>query len=151
MDQGNLNEVIFLDLKKAFESTDHDILLMKMKLYGLTEHFLKWFRSYLTNRILVCKVDHMQPKQTSIKYRVPQGSILELLLFLFMLMISQTALHALPQVCLLKIKNLSTRRKSITEIEDKLYTDLENVRQWLMANKLTLSKDKTGYMVIGSR
>ena len=47
MDQGYLNVVIFLDLKKAFDSIDHNILLMKMKLNGLT----KWFRSYLTNRI----------------------------------------------------------------------------------------------------
>ena len=81
MDQGYLNEVIFLDLKKAFDSTDHNILLMKMKLYGLIEHSLKWFRSCLTNRIQVCKIDHIQSKQTSIKYGVPQGSTLGLLLF----------------------------------------------------------------------
>ena len=38
---------------------------------------------------------------------------------------------------------LSTRGKSIIEVEDKLNTDLENVHQWLMANKLLLNKDKT--------
>ena len=37
------------------------------------------------------------------------------------------------------------------EVEDKLNTDLENVHQWLMTNKLTLNKDKTEYMVIGSK
>ena len=84
MDQGYLNGVIFLDLKKAFDSIDHNILWMKMKLYGLTEHSLKWFRSCLTNRIQVCKVDHVQSKQTSIKYGVPQGSTLGLSLFFYL-------------------------------------------------------------------
>ena len=95
MDQGYLNGVIFLDLKKAFDSIDHNILLMKMKLYGLTEFSLKWFRSCLANRIQVCKVDHVQSKQTSIKFGVHQGSTLGLLLFLFMLIIWQITLHAL--------------------------------------------------------
>ena len=81
MDQGYLNGVIFLDLKKSFDSIDHNILLMKMKLYGLTEHSSKWFRSCLTNRIHVCKVDDVHSKQTSIKYGVPQGSTLGLFLF----------------------------------------------------------------------
>ena len=46
---------------------------------------------------------------------------------------------------------VSTRSKSLIEIEDKLNTDLENVHQWLMVNKVTLNKDKTEYMVIGLR
>ena len=46
---------------------------------------------------------------------------------------------------------VSTRCKSVIEVEDKLNTDLENVCQWLMANKFTLNKYKTEYMVIGSR
>ena len=43
-----------------------------------------------------------------------------------------------------------TRGKSIIEVKNKLNTNLENVHQWLMANKLTLNKDKTEYVVIGS-
>ena len=46
---------------------------------------------------------------------------------------------------------VSTRSKSVIEVEDKSNTDLENVHQWLMANKFTLNKDKTEHMVIGSR
>ena len=46
---------------------------------------------------------------------------------------------------------VSTRDKSITEVEDELNTDLENVHQWLMANMLPLNKDKTEYMITGSR
>ena len=46
---------------------------------------------------------------------------------------------------------VSTRGKSGIEVEDKLNTDLGNLQQWLMANKLTLIKVKTEYMIIGSR
>ena len=62
MDKGYLNGVLFLDLKKAFDCVDHDILLKKMHVYGIQEQALKWFRSYLTDRTQMCKI-----KQTTSK------------------------------------------------------------------------------------
>ena len=53
MDHGCLNGVLFLDLKKAFDCVDHDILLMKMYTYGIQDQALKWFRSYLTGRVQI--------------------------------------------------------------------------------------------------
>ena len=47
IDHGNVNAVVFLDFKKAFDTVDHDILLSKMNLYGLQGIALDWFRSYL--------------------------------------------------------------------------------------------------------
>ena len=49
-DRGNVNAVVFLDLKKAFDTVDQDILLSKMNLEGIQGIALDWFRSYLTNR-----------------------------------------------------------------------------------------------------
>ena len=45
IDRGNVNAVVFLDLKKAFDTADHDILLSKMNLYGIQGIALDWFRS----------------------------------------------------------------------------------------------------------
>ena len=50
IDRGNVNAVFFLDLKKAFDTVDHDILSSKMNLYRIQGIALDWFRSYLTNR-----------------------------------------------------------------------------------------------------
>lgn len=45
MDKGSLNGVIFLDLKKAFDCVDHDVLVKKMYYYGVRGHTLTWFQS----------------------------------------------------------------------------------------------------------
>jgi len=45
IDRGYVNAVVFLDLKKAFDTVDHDILLSKMNFYGIQETALDWFKS----------------------------------------------------------------------------------------------------------
>jgi hypothetical protein len=47
--------------------------------------------------------------------------------------------------------NFSTNGKTNDELQERINVDLENVHQWLLGNKLTLNKDKTEYMIIGSR
>ena len=82
MDNGCLIGVLYLDLKKAFDCVDHDILLMKMYTYGIQDQALKWLRSYLTGRIQICKVKQTTSSKIIIKCGVPQGSNLGPLLFL---------------------------------------------------------------------
>ena len=57
IDRGLLNCVIFIGLKKAFETVDHEIILKKLTKYGVEQDALKWFKSYLTNRIQRCNVN----------------------------------------------------------------------------------------------
>ena len=57
IDRGLLNCVIFIDLKKAFETIDHEIILKKLTKYGVEQDALKWFKSYLTNRMQRCNVN----------------------------------------------------------------------------------------------
>jgi hypothetical protein len=57
MDVGQLNGVVFLDLKKAFDTVDHDILLNKLKIYGIKGMALCWLRSYLSDRIQNCHLN----------------------------------------------------------------------------------------------
>ena len=57
MDRGFFNIAVFLDLQKAFDSIDHDILLKKLDLYGLEKSALNLLKSYLTNRTQMCFVN----------------------------------------------------------------------------------------------
>ena len=50
LDTGKYVVGVFLDLKKAFDTVDHSILLNKLYLYGIRGNIYNWFRSYLTNR-----------------------------------------------------------------------------------------------------
>ena len=73
---------IFIDLSKAFDTVDHEILLEKLHHYGIQGNNLKWFRSYLTNRKQFLIFNKKQKSKTlNISCGVPQGSILGPLLF----------------------------------------------------------------------
>jgi len=81
-DRGNVNAVVFLDFKKAFDTVDHDVLLAKVSLYGIEESAYDWFKSYLENGIHKCVVNGSLSKVCSLGCGVPQGTILGPLLFL---------------------------------------------------------------------
>ena len=73
VDNAKVNIAVFIDLKKAFDTVDHNILL-KMKFYGIYEKELSWFHSYLSNRTQRCFVNGVLSSVRTIKCGVPQGS-----------------------------------------------------------------------------
>ena len=72
-----------MDLSKAFGKVNHNILLEKLKTYGIQSENLKWFRRYLSNRKQFISYDDSATETKIVKCGVPQGSILGPLLFLF--------------------------------------------------------------------
>ena len=73
---------IFIDLSKAFDTVDHNILLKKLDMYGIKGKNLKWFHSYLTNKKQFIKCRDQNADLEVLRRGVPQGSILGPLLFL---------------------------------------------------------------------
>ena len=80
--KGHLNAVMFLDVKKAFDTIDHNILLDKLSHYGTVNEELSFFKSYLSNRKQSCYVNRELSTPVNVLWRVPQGSILGCLLFI---------------------------------------------------------------------
>ena len=82
IDRGKYTAALFIDLKKAFDTVDYEILLAKLNFYGLDGKELNWFKSYLENRRQYRKVNGKVSKTEVVNCGVPQGSCLGSLLFL---------------------------------------------------------------------
>ena len=151
MDNGKLNCVVFLDVKKAFDSINHKILLDKMRtLFGISGIQLKLFESYLSNREQQCQIDDQLSTPKQIKCGVPQGSILGPLFFLLYindmpdcLQNSNPSLYADDTV-------ISASSHDFDELVAIINADLENIRKWMISNKLQVHPKKTKYTFIGS-
>ena len=82
MDKGHFVGMVLLDLKKAFDTVDHGILLMKLKTLGLSQDVSKRFQSYLSDRQQLVDASGTLSSDANISCGVPQGSKLGPLLFL---------------------------------------------------------------------
>ena len=75
--------MILIDLQKAFDTINHDILIKKMTFLGFSEETTNWFKSYLTNRKFVVHINNSFSELGKLLCGVSQGSILGPLLFLY--------------------------------------------------------------------
>ena len=81
--QGRYTLGIFIDLSKAFDTVNQNILLEKLKAYGIQYENLKWFRSFLSNRKQSISYSGSKTEMKIDKFGAPQGSILGFCFFLF--------------------------------------------------------------------
>ena len=88
IDDGKYTIGIFIDIKKAFDTIDHNILLQKLHFLGVRGVANSWLTSYLSKRMQYVEVCDCMSDLLQVKCGVPQGSVLEPLLFIYILMIS---------------------------------------------------------------
>ena len=151
IDNGLINGVIFIDLKKAFDTIDHKILLRKLASYGIDHRAKKWFDSYLSDRQQKCVVNGELSGARAVTCGVPQGSLIGPLLFLIYINDLPNCLSkALPRMYA-DDTSISIAASSLPELESALNTELAYLHEWLNVNKLSLNIAKTELMLIGSR
>ena len=151
IDRGMVSGVIFLDLKKAFDTVNHDLLLKKLNYYGVQNQTITWFKSYLADRQQLCKVNGVSSAKSSISCGVPQGSILGPLLFLIYINDLPTCLDYSTGRSFADDTNLTFSAGDLSVLQSEMSEDLNKIFTWLCSNKLTLNTLKTDFMVIGSR
>ena len=151
MDRGLYNLVVFLDLKKAFDTVNHEILLSKFQMYGFQRKALNLLRCYLTHRTQSCHLTNIFSEKREVICGIPQGSILGPLLFLIYINDLPNCLECTTPRMFADDTNLTAVGETMGEVEERAGVDMRNVRKWLGANKLSLNIAKTEYTLIGSR
>ena len=147
IDKNNFACGIFIDLQKAFDTVDHDILLKKLEHYGIRGISNDWFRSYLKNRKQLVSISGVESHLANMDFGVPQGSVLGPLLFLIYI----NDLHNAIKFCTTRHfaddTNLLIYNKSLKQLQKDLNYDLRLLCRWLKANKISLNCGKTELII----
>jgi len=141
---------VFFDLKKAFDVCSYDILIMKLEKMGVKGIALNWFKSYLNNRTQFVDISGNHSSEQNILTCILQGSILGPLLFLCYI----NDLFHVSKALTLMFADDTFGLKSDTDIFNLINLiniDINKMAIWFKANKLTVNKTKTKYIIFHSR
>ena len=141
---------IFIDLQKAFDTVNHDILLMKLEHYGIRGAAQKWFQSYLSDRKQYVSINGSNSSYLNVTCGVPQGSVLGPLLFLIYINDLPLASSKLAFCLFADDTNIYYEAESLTKLQSVVNKELKKVKMWLDVNKLSLNIDKTNFVIFKS-
>ena len=148
MDKSEVPLAIFIDLSKAFDTLDHDILLYKLKFYGLTGNSINLKKCYLTNRQQYVHYDNTYSNFLKITTGVPQGSILGPLIFLIYMNDIHKSSNLFHFILFADDTTLITKNAIYnTDISN---AELAKLSIWFKVNKLSLNISKSKFIVFRS-
>ena len=151
IDDGEMTCGIFVDLSKASDTVNHNILLQKLDHYGFRGITNKLLESYLSNRKQYVEINNTKSSYKLITCGVPQGSVLGPLLFLIFI-------NDLPNCCpsgnsriFADDTTVFFKAKNSTEVRNKGQLIMTQMNAWFITNKLTLNASKSTFIIFKSR
>jgi hypothetical protein len=138
---------VFLDLSKAFDTLNHNILLSKLSYYGIRGTSLNWFHSYLENRSQFVSFIDKDSEYKKTICGVPQGSILGPLLFILYINDFSNISQDNQKILFADDTNILYTGPDINSLIPHINSSLDNIYRWFSANKLSLNVEKTNYVV----
>ena len=139
MDEGRYTGAVFVDLQKAFDTVNHQVLLNKLYSIGLDEMSLQWFESYLSERRIVTMINNVMSNERVLTHGVPQGSLLGPLLFT----IFRNDLPKIFNLCHVHLYADDTvihfSHKCPTVVGSVLNDEMEYLDKWMSRNKLLIN------------
>ena len=143
MDSGKISIGVLLDLRKAFDTVDHCILLDKLYKYGIRGTHWNWFKN---RKQYVCYSDTLSATMP-ITHGVPQGSILGPLLFILYINDLANVSENLFSILFADDTTVLIEGTNINTMIAALNCELAKLTEWLNANKLSINVSKSHYMV----
>ena len=138
---------IFLDVQKAFDIVNRDILLHKLDHYGIRGLPNKWFQSFLSERFQYTSIKDKISNKLPITHDVPQGSVLGPLFFIHYINdLNKAIIHSYVHH-FADDTNLLYPNKSFKKINKHVNHDLKHLCQWLRSNKISLNASKTEIII----
>ena len=150
IDEGKFTIGIFLDLSKAFDTLNHEILLKQHEHYGIRGNCLKWFENYLYKRTQIVKIGNHRSNKRTISTGVPQGSILGPLIFLLYINDIENCSEIISFVMYADDTNAFYSDKNLKSLTNIMQEEMNKVTNWLNVNKLSINTTKTKYIIFKS-
>ena len=142
---------VFIDLKKAFDTLNHNILISKLSSYGIRGVVLDWLRSYLENRKQYLQLSNIKSDLKKIECGVPQGSVLGPKLFLLYINDICDVSTILQFVLFADDTNLFCSGNDLKKLTESIGSEMIKLKTWFDVNKLSLNVKKTKFMIFGNR
>lgn len=147
LDQKNCTIGVFIDLKKAFDTIDHNLLLRKLEAYGIRGMASEWLKSYLYNRLQYVSIDDCNSDLLQVLCGVPQGSILGPKLFILYINDICNCSDILKFILFADDTNIFCSGKDPAQLSKIVSDELQKLHIWFSVNKLSLNVAKTNYML----
>ena len=148
INHGDMVGVVALDLSKAFDVLNHEIILSKLKIYGFSDVALLWFESYLKGRYQYVHINNINSEKLGQNHGVPQGSILGPLIFSLFMNDMPLVLNYVNLDLYADDTTLYVAGPSLKIIKKHLSQDLESFETWCETNYLLVNTKKSKCMVM---